>query len=61
MFNRDEIKDARRLKKIVIKHSNNKGEEILFNVIYMSTATKVSGDENFYASEEPGASYITYE
>ncbi len=39
MFNSEEIKHARSLKKTIIKLSSKSGE-ILFNTIYISTASK---------------------
>ena len=54
MFNHDEKKHARSLKKTVIKHSS-KSEEILFNSVYISTATRLPGEDDLRASEEPGA------
>ncbi|CAM4827068.1 unnamed protein product [Rotaria magnacalcarata] len=51
-FKRDERLHARKLKKVIIKHSNS-SENIHLNIIYISTATKVEEDKQFYASEEP--------
>ncbi|UJR11289.1 hypothetical protein I4U23_015470 [Adineta vaga] len=51
-YNRDDRLQARKLKKVIVKHSDTP-EHIRLNVIYLSTATKAEDGKKFYLSEEP--------